>query len=405
MRRLTMLRERERGSVALIVAILFGTGVLLGCAALAIDVGSISAERRQLQNSSDAVALAAAMDCVRDATCPTKDDPDLVGLANDNAEDDATRIARAVDDTPPICGKGPGLPDCLPVSGKLGDCVDPASGTMPGKYVRVYTQTEATDGSTILPYFFGQAVVGDGSTGTTQQTCSTVGWGPIGSMTATLPVTFSSCEWWRATGGDPLNPDSGTYPPNPPYPPYPVGFERTIYLQDKSPTPDPGCESFNGHDIPGGFGWLDDGDSDCQAQVTTAGWAHVNTGNMVPGSCSTLLNSLVSSGKPVLYVPVYDCMRPTDPGVQPDPSWTGDYCKQGNGSNAYYHIAGFAQFYLTGWYLSGGSKASPVTGVKPCSGGSRCLSGFFLKGLVPQAEISTDPTTPSFGLDAIQMVG
>ena len=55
--------SRERGAVASIVAVFIGGMVLLGCAALAIDVGSILYEKRQLQSGADAASLALAKVC------------------------------------------------------------------------------------------------------------------------------------------------------------------------------------------------------------------------------------------------------------------------------------------------------------------------------------------------------
>ncbi len=43
---------------------------------------------------------------------------------------------------------------------------------------------------------------------------------------------------------------------------------------------------------------------------------------------------------------------------------------------------GYAALYLTGWYFSGTSQASIKSGSAPCSGGDRCISGWFLKDLV-----------------------
>ena len=54
---------RERGAISVIVAIVMVC--LLGFAALAVDVGVLYAERAQLQNSSDAVALMVAQKCAK----------------------------------------------------------------------------------------------------------------------------------------------------------------------------------------------------------------------------------------------------------------------------------------------------------------------------------------------------
>ena len=397
-------RDRDRGSVSVIVAALFFSGLMLGCAALTVDVGSISAERRQLQNGADAVALAAATMCVKDGSCPSATDPGLTTLADDNAQDDATKIAR-VDGGTPVCGVGPGLPECPTVSGDLGDCVDPDSGPLPGPYLRVYTQTESkAKDSTILPYFFGEAVVG--GDGTTQQTCATATWGTPGSMSATIPFTFSACEWTEATHGDPADPSTGVYPSAPPYPPYPgSSFETVIKLNNINDAASE-CETWNGHDVPGGFGWLDDGGAGtCQVPTTSGDWKHIQTGSAPPNGCINVLSNMVTSGKRILYIPVYDCMADHDMGDVAPVEGQDCYPSTATGQHVWYHLAGYAKFYLTGYVLAGGTSKSVITGTQPCTSSQKCLSGFFLKGLVPQAEISTDPTTPSFGLDTIQMAG
>ena len=69
MLRLTRIREREDGAIAIIVAMLFFFGVMLALGALTVDVGNINADRRQLQNGADAVALAVAQQCATTGTC------------------------------------------------------------------------------------------------------------------------------------------------------------------------------------------------------------------------------------------------------------------------------------------------------------------------------------------------
>ncbi len=62
-------RRRDRGAVALIVTVLFAGGVLMGVAALTVDVGQLYSERRQLQNGADAAALSLAKVCATGGTC------------------------------------------------------------------------------------------------------------------------------------------------------------------------------------------------------------------------------------------------------------------------------------------------------------------------------------------------
>jgi len=58
--RIQSMRRTETGAVAMIVALLAGTGVLLGAAAISVDVGSLYAQRRVVQNGADAAAFSLA---------------------------------------------------------------------------------------------------------------------------------------------------------------------------------------------------------------------------------------------------------------------------------------------------------------------------------------------------------
>ena len=73
--------------------------VLIGFAALAIDVSSLYQERRTLQNGADAGALAVAKDCAKTTCVPSKANT----FANSNADDGASTVDE-------VCGTGPGLP-------------------------------------------------------------------------------------------------------------------------------------------------------------------------------------------------------------------------------------------------------------------------------------------------------
>ena len=430
---MTCIREREQGAIAAIVAMLFGFGVLLSVAALTVDVGNINADRRQLQNGADAVALAVAQQCATTGTC-TPGAANLQALANANAADGATSIRRVdgavpvgtLPGAPAICGSAPGLPPCQPtwISGisKLQECPStPASGV---NYVRVYAETKNSAGGNLLPYYFGAAITG--ISGANQQACSTVTWGsPSG---AAAPITLSYCEWKKATGY-PLNPSYLTDPvgatpgygggaPQPAWPtpakqlpsPTVAGQEVIIGLQGTATTSD--CATWNGHDVPGGFGYLTAG-SICEAVATPGGWIHVDTGNTMPSGCdlSPYLNK-------VIFLPVFDCVSTGTTTVPPSfIIGSGSPCTTGNGNNTWYHIQGYAKFYLSGYKTGGGPSVTadrinyPLASVEnprkaaPCTGNDRCLSGWFLKGLLPTPVDTSPPTGPPLGAYAIQLSG
>lgn len=93
-------RTSEQGAVSVIVAIMLVA--LLGCAAIAVDVSMMYAERTQLHNGADAAALAIAQKCAKstsDADC-TSTSSLAAGLANRNANDSLTNLKSvAIDPT------------------------------------------------------------------------------------------------------------------------------------------------------------------------------------------------------------------------------------------------------------------------------------------------------------------
>jgi len=396
---------RDQGAIALIVAILFGTFVLLGCAALTIDVGNINLDRRQLQNGADSVALAVAKDCANTGTC-APNDPSLLTLVNSNAADGATEIRRVDGLTPAICGNAPGLLPCpaaaAPNTGNLQEC---PSSSLPAStnYVRVYTETKNAGGTHLLPYSFGAAITGAGS-GANQQACASVAWGPAGSGASAFPVTFSYCDWQAATGADPLatpEPVLGTYvaPPaagqNPGYgaapnTPWPTAASQVSLYTAKNPG---SCPTWNGHVAPGNFGAL--ANIGCNAAIVN-GWVEGTTGNSSPCGDSAL-SALRGT---VIYIPIFDCDSPT---------WNSfANCNGAHGAHDWYHISGYAAFYLTGFYFSGSGNAGnsifpPDGGAKPCHGSDRCVSGWFTTGTM-QTTIDTSGA-PGFGTSVIQVAG
>jgi Flp pilus assembly protein TadG len=399
MRRMTRPGLHDEGAIAVIVAILFGTFVVLSCAALTIDVGNINLDRRQLQNSADAVALAVAQDCANTGTCHPND-PSLQTLANANSAHGATAIRR-VDGLTPICGNAPGLVSCpaasAPNSANLQECpgANPADST---QYVRVYTETlQKAGGAHILPYTFGAAIAGVGS-GANQQACASVSWGAIGTYTTGAPITISLCMFdamKAAVGG------VGNLPPPPDstFPGYGPGhasawpsssLEQIEYTTKYAGS----CTNSNGHAANGSFGWLTN--ISCMATATTGNWIQGDPGNNMACDMSPYW------GKKIL-VPIYDCVvtSGSDPGAPPLPT---DTCKipSGGGSNIWYHIAGWASFYLSGYRFPGNSQPSTLTGNAICGSPDSCLGGW-----LTSLELSNASTGggSNYGVSAVKVLG
>lgn len=414
-------RRLERGGAAAIVAVLLAMGSLLGFGALAIDVGNLMVERRQLQNGADATALALAGICNENAAQCTlaslTTSSALTTLNDANAKDgrngfDTTRYPNGV------CGSrlpaGSPLSTCSSATesaatssartGQLRECLpvpDAVKNNPQVSWVETYTRTQTTSG-TILPSFLSRAVLG--ATDSTVHACSRAAWGPAGPASRTvLNVVMSECDWRAQTGY--TGPGTAVYPNAPvgAWPGYGVTnpwplTEQRVYTKGNPTTCD---TSAPGGTAPGGFAALR-GATDCEGTLTLGSdgklWAEGDPGNDLP--CSTpQLDGLRGT---VVYLPVFDCM--TDSVVTVTSSTD---CASGNGSNNYYRISGFAAFYLAGWRLSSTSVAS----IRPpyaaaCSGGDRCLVGWFVADLVPDLPLApAGGGSPTYGLTTVAPAG
>lgn len=355
----------DHGAVAATLAVMLGTGVLLGMAAVVVDVGRLYAEREQLQTGADAVAWAVAENCVLQPEQCGDQRLSTGRYAEANAADGAAGIAE-------ICGRGPGLPSCTVSPTNRTACLGAPPSA--GSYAEVRTRTLQRDGGTLLPPTFARAFAGDDA-GTAVGACSRVAWGAPRQATG-MAVTFSTCEWNALTNGGTTiwpKPSIGVPPPS---------AERIVYLKGTGgATTCPAGPS--GWDRPGGFGWLDDSTGTCSTTVDIGGSFGGNTGNSVSQPCRTAL-AAVRSRHDVALIPIYD-------GVT------------GNGSHTTYHLAGFASFVLTGYRQSGFSAPSWLTGGHSCSGNERCLYGYFTKALVPTTGVTIDG--PELGVSVVNLVG
>ena len=232
--------RRDGGVVAATAAVLFGSGVILGIAALVVDIGLIYAEHGQLQRGADAAALKIGQVCARDVNdCTSSEVDDLAAqYARGNA---ANGEADAQ-----VCGSGGGLPACPANTGGLSDCVDDAPTT--GDYLQVRTNTLRPNGSTLLPPAFAQAVLG-GFEGAEVTACARVAWGPP-AKARSLAMTISTCDWKRHTA------QGATYP----------SAEVAIPLYDDADATACGVAGTAAAN-PGGFRWLEDTDAGCRAAL------------------------------------------------------------------------------------------------------------------------------------------
>ncbi|WP_091468969.1 pilus assembly protein TadG-related protein [Paenarthrobacter nitroguajacolicus] len=239
--------DHERGASTVIVAGLMV--LLLGFAALAVDVGAIYAEKAQLQNGADAAALAIATDCAG-GNCATSS---ATGnqFANSNANDDTSGAVVTF----------------------------PAATT-----VRVVTNARDTSGQNSLSLFFAQAMGFDTAT---VDAAAEASWGAPSSAT-TLPWTVSECvfrKYLSPTQLASLN-STGNFSGDP------IPTHVLLRYDENAPTV-PGCAAQNGYQ-PGGFGWLVT-DSGCSTDIDLDMTVDGQTGNHFPNAagCNAALATIM----------------------------------------------------------------------------------------------------------------
>lgn len=183
-----MRRLDDEGAVAVLVAILFGGGVLLGMGALVIDVGLIAHEREQLQGGADAAAWVVADSCTRTpATCADQA-PLAQRQADGNARDGRSAAALTV------CTTG-----CGTVARARTEPCPALPPALTSPFAEVRTTTREADGGTLLPPVLAQSLIG-GYAGTPVTACAQVAWGSPATGTV-LALGVSHCAWAAATSG------------------------------------------------------------------------------------------------------------------------------------------------------------------------------------------------------------
>ena len=357
-------RRDERGGVAVTVGVLFSAGVVLGAAALVVDVGQLYVEREQLQSGADAAALAVARSCALDPANCTDPMAIAVSYANHNAKDGASAVTV-------VCGTVAGLPACPPEPPGLPACIGtPAAGTT---YVDVRTATLQSNGSTLLPPTFARGIAGNGGyQGKRLTACARVGYKT--AVTAiTKAVMVPVCEWQQATAG-------GISPP-PSEAPGQAKYEA-VFHQHGTGVAAPGCAP-PADTVPGGYDWLPDDASVCHTHVHVGDTFTAKDTGQAEHDCDHGLT--VSRQKQlVLIFALYDSVTKVN----------GRYT---------YHIGGLAPFVVTGFSnINGDQLASTITGQNYCDTSTSCLYGYFTRELLPTDSSST---APSYGASVVGTIG
>ncbi|ASN21117.1 Tad domain-containing protein [Arthrobacter sp. YN] len=239
--------ESERGAATIVVAGMMV--VLLGFAALAVDVGALYAEKAQLQNGADAAALAIATDCAGGSCGNSASTGNQ--FANNNANDSASGAAVTF----------------------------PASTT-----VRVATNARDTNGQNSFSLFFAQVLgVQTAQVGAVAE----ASWGAPSSAT-TLPWTVSECVFKKYLSPAQLASlnSTGSFIGDP------IPTHILLRYDENAPTA-PGCAAQNGYQ-PGGFGWLKT-NSGCSTNIDLDMTVNGQTGNHFPNAagCNAALATIM----------------------------------------------------------------------------------------------------------------
>jgi len=229
-----MKRPGERGATAVLVALMMVA--LLGVAAIAVDMGALWWDRKQLQNGADAGALAIASQC-----------------AAGNCGATAT-----------TAGNFAG-------ANKLGGDATATVVSLTSNSVTVRTDTTRT-------HWFARFLNIDTSP---VQAQATANWGAV-SGGSTFPFAISVCQFFWQTGSMSGTPSTSTE------------FKIDLKSKDKDyPTFPLNCGTQAAHnEVAGGFGWLDPSSpSTCRVDLDANNWVEASPGlpepcalNLVQGS-------------------------------------------------------------------------------------------------------------------------
>jgi Flp pilus assembly protein TadG len=257
-RRIVALGNEERGGIAVIVAVLMV--VLLGFAAISIDVAKLYSERAQLQNGADAAALMVAQKCAKneaDTNCKA-DAPLAPALANQNAVDGFSNLKFINLNTT-------------------------------ARTVQVEVGAKETGSATNSVTLFFAGVLGTPSAEVSAS--SSAHWGSPVEGPTPFPLAFSICQVSTAVTKNP----------------------QLLEGHDPSANGDKGTPDciYAGQPVPGGFNWTKQVVGECGSSIDlSVSRSHSETGNDAPENCGSTLTKwaedIAASRDVVVLLPVFD---------------------------------------------------------------------------------------------------
>ena len=253
----------ERGAISVIVAIMLV--VLLGSAAIAVDVGVLYSEHAQLQNGADAAAIGVAQKCARNSTDTLCTTSTLAAtLANQNALDGSSNVRSIALDT---------------TSRKV-----------------VVSTTAAEKGAppdSVSLFFADVLGIPTAKVGAK----SSAVWGSPKAGTTAFPLAFSVCQVKGYVDG------------------------AIQLLQDHGQNANASCNyGPSGAAVAGGYGWLKQDTGKCGATIDLAvSEGGSDPGNNAPSNCDATLNKwgadIAAGRKVIVLLPVFNQITGTGNGA------------------------------------------------------------------------------------------
>ena len=269
---------------------------------------------------------------------------------------DAAAIAVAQDCSRGTCG------DMLATAQKLITAND-GDGTAAHPELSSDPLSVTVTGSTAQQHWFAPVI---GLDSTAVSATATVGWGGPSEGTALLPLAFSWCSFKAQTGG---------------------GIPSTTTLQIINLTKGDtvgGCTGPSGNLVPGGFGFLKTDNGACEVTSALDENMSSSPGESPPSGCDAP-DFAAMVGTTVL-LPIFDRY-----GL--------------SGSNAWYHVYGYAAFHLTGYQFVGQFKTDGNKVCGPSSNGNdRCVTGYFTRFVELSDAWNYSPDAPQLGSSVLRLI-
>lgn len=390
--------DEQSGAVALLVAILISSGLLISLFVLVFDVGSIYSERRVVQNASDSAVLALVQECAVDGqgaiagissayptpVCQNQANAESFAgsYANLNSPDQLSTVGE-------LCGVSP-LKPCSEQSRGLFNCgnIDPKY----KNYIRVGTDSRSSTTTELKPLF---STLLDPTAGVDVVGCTNAAWGKAERAPIFFPFAVPICN-------------------------FPTVLPASVLISDFQNPID--CSITDLEGVVFNFTGVPDGLFILTKYINSIGQAisfgcpnssqaiTLKVGNgitletslrQVELACGTgnqFADTIRSFVGQKVFLPVVT-------EIQCSSSTT-------NCSNFTSLVASFVSFKFLGALFKGNTAdtiGSPPAGGWPlnCTRNAKiqvCLNGQYVKSLVPGADISTDPTFPAVGAQAVQIL-